>query len=99
MKRTESPGTPQPGRLRLCYSKSVAGRALSTALIVSFVLNAINHGGAVMPGTVTGAQWIKDGSDLLRSLLRVRLFERQGDSGNANAAGRENKGPSIRRQS
>jgi hypothetical protein len=59
MERTESPGTPLPGWFKLSFSGSVARRALSTALIVGFVLNAINHGEAVMRGTVTGAQWIQ----------------------------------------
>jgi hypothetical protein len=59
MKRIKSARQPSTGLLRLCFSKSVSRRALSTALIVGFVLNAINHGGAVVRGTVPQAEWIQ----------------------------------------
>ena len=50
---------PAPGWFRLCFSKAVSRRALFTALIVGLVLNAINHGGSVMRGTVPSAEWIQ----------------------------------------
>jgi hypothetical protein len=45
--------------LKLCRSKSVARRALSTALIVGIVLTAINYGDAILRGAITRAQCIR----------------------------------------
>jgi hypothetical protein len=57
--RTEIMTIPMTEWLKLCFSKSVARRALSTALIVGIVLTAINYGDAILQGMVTPAQWIR----------------------------------------
>ncbi len=46
-------------RLRLACSTSVMKRALKYALVVGFVLIAINHGDAILDGEVTAGRLMK----------------------------------------
>jgi len=51
--------------LRLALSNSVTARAFKTAVVVGPILIAINHGDAIISGTVTAGGWMKMGLTFL----------------------------------
>jgi hypothetical protein len=44
---------------QLAFRPSVVKRALKYALIVGFILIAINHGGAILAGQLTRGRWFQ----------------------------------------
>lgn len=53
-------------RMRLAFSASVVKRAIKYAVVVGFILIAINHGAAIVSGRVTG-------TDLIQMLLTLMV--------------------------
>ncbi len=53
--------TSQPGWLALACQRPVVVRSLKVALVVGTLLGLINHGDAMLAGTMTARRWIQVG--------------------------------------